>query len=140
MALNGCNLDCDESGGALSQEFFRVYTDRLLWNILQAVGGGSTETITPLTAVTIASGAITNAYVATTFLATSKQARYIFLDNQTDADLILSADGVNAFWIVPANGQRAIPFSPAPLIVTTDLYLKYSYAPTRGQLIIEGYY
>ena len=97
----------------------------------------------------IASGSITNAY-QTLGAVISKNWRMCCFINNTDGDMFISFDGTTNNLFVPKNGFRLYDFSTnSPNIsdsdsfvisINTQLYIKYSSAPTTGSFYVEGVY
>lgn len=76
--------------------------------------------------------------------------RAFCITNNTDGDLFISFDGTNDNLFLPANGFRLYDVSTnsTPLAsidnlfigINTQLYVRYSTAPTSGDVWVEGLY
>lgn len=102
--------------------------------------GGASGVVLP--EKTIAFGTLTNAYVDTAFLDSTKRIGTVNIRNQTDSDVSISVDGgVTDSFIVPAGGVilRNLGSYVAP--ATTAFQIKYlGAAPTQGNVYIDGSY
>lgn len=95
----------------------------------------------------LAFGSITGSY-ATLGAALAIRWRVFKISNNTDGDMFLSLDGVNDQMFVPAGGFTLYDIStnsPPPgnienlvLPIGTQFYIRYSSAPTKGTVYIEG--
>ncbi len=142
MALTPCQ-PCNCVPGNESTLTWQQNVRVTLCNLLAASGGGGAASAAiNIPAVDIAFGAITNAYVATTFLAAAGEAKSVAVYNNTDADIQLSYDGVEGGPIVPQGTFRQIDFSAnGRTLVAVDIYIKYlTSAPTSGSVIFDGFY
>ena len=98
---------------------------------------------------TVAHGAITNAYLALG-AALTQNWRMFKITNNTDGDMLFSFDGTTNNLFVPADsfvlydcGTNAPNISNLDSFVMqigTQFYIKYSTAPTSGDVWIEGLY
>lgn len=142
MVLTPCEA-CNCIPGNESTLTWQQKVRLTLCQILSAsAGGGASSEATNIPAVSIAFGALTNAYVATTFLATAQQARAIGVYNTTNSSIQLSYDGVANGPIVPANTFRTIDFAANGRVLSAaDIYVKYiGSAPGSGSVIFDGFY
>lgn len=98
---------------------------------------------------TKAFGAITNAYT-TLGTALTRNWRMFKITNNTDGDLFISLDGTTDNMFVPANSFTLWDLSTNALNVqdsdwfvmqlSSQFYVKYSTAPTAGDVWIEAVY
>lgn len=96
---------------------------------------------------TKASGAITNSYT-TLGTALTQNWRMFRISNNTDGDMLVSLDGTNDNIFVPMKGfvlydcsTNALNVSDSDwfvLAIGTQFYIKYSSAPTTGNVYLEG--
>lgn len=97
----------------------------------------------------VAHGSITNSY-AVFGAAISHLWRVFKITNTTDGDMLISFDGTTDNLIIPAASFTLYDIStnapPQALIdnlvvgIGTQLYVKYSSAPTKGSIYVEGLY
>lgn len=96
---------------------------------------------------TIAFGSITNSYQALGTKLT-QPARLFRIINSTDGDMLLSLDGTNGNFFVPANSfvlydltsNREKNGEVFVLEANTQFYIKYSSAPSKGGVYLEIIY
>lgn len=98
---------------------------------------------------TVAFGSITGSYTALG-TPTTKNMRLVKIVNTTDADMLVSFDGTTDNDIIPAGGFALYDFAtnaPATassswfvLAIATQIYVKYSTAPTLGAVWVVGIY
>ncbi len=94
-------------------------------------------------------GSITNSYT-TLGTALTQNWREFSIVNQTNGNLLISADGTTDNFFLPANSYlvwdlstNAQPISSTDtfeLAIGTQFYVKYSTAPSSGSVYIEGIY
>lgn len=98
---------------------------------------------------TVAFGSITNSFTAVG-APTAHQWSLFDIVNNTDGDMIFSVDGTTNNLFVPANSfvlydlsanSSPVNVNGALLLqVGTQFYVKYSTAPTKGAVYVEGTY
>ena len=122
--------------GAICRDCLFTYIDYYLSN------GGPVTPVINIPALSIEFGDLANAYTALTFLDAQGKAKVINVDNNTNADVQLSYDGLEDGPIVEANSFRQLEFGAnAGLLVSTDIYAKYlGDAPSTGSLNLDGFY
>lgn len=140
MALDDCN-PCGCIPPNIPNDKFKHDVELILCSILDALtGGGVASSITPIADKTIAFGTVTNAYAVTGFVDANKQISNVTVDNNTDGDMSISYNGSTEWFNVAAGSSRTVDFGLRRLTVTTDLYIKYTVAPSLGSVVISGWY
>lgn len=148
MTIDRCDLCNDPCvkwniGNNSMEEIWRTLVAQALCAIASASGGGGAGSVANnIPAVEVAFGAITAAYVATTFLAADGVARSMAVFNNTNAVIQLSYGGVDAGPIIPPGLFRQIDFAAnGRVLTTTDVFIKYvGAAPTLGSVTLDGFY
>lgn len=137
MPLDPCN-PCQCISGNMTE---KVFWQKILQAVCEITTGGGISVITVPPDTTIIPNditgfaAITTGYTLTGF--GGVDILNINIDNQTDAEIIISADGVNAMVTVPPFSDRPYSFSPGKLTVA-DFSIKGTTAPTLGQVVLSG--
>lgn len=106
-------------------------------------GGSAVATpIVNLDALSINYTTLTNSYVAMGFLDVEGRAKQITIDNNTNADIQISYNGIADGPIIEANTFRELNFAANNgFLSATDVYIKYlTAAPTVGVVTVDGYY
>lgn len=126
--------------GFIDQDAFKQAVLSALCDIYSAVTGDITVTVLPQ--VSKAFGFFTNAFQVASFVDANKKIRYLSVYNQTDGTIAGSFNNTDTHFTVEAGQLYTVNFgsSMQVLDVTTDLYLKYTVAPSLGNVLISGYY
>jgi hypothetical protein len=142
MALTPCAPCNCIPGNEVTQTYHQKIRQTLCEILAASGGGGAASAVNNIPAVEVLFGAITNAYVATTFLAADAEAREIAIFNNTNAVIQLSYDGVAAGPIIPPGVFRQIDFAAnGRVLYAADIFIKYvGAAPTLGSVVFDGFY
>jgi hypothetical protein len=142
MALTPCNPCGCIPGNELLQTYHQNVRITLCEILAASGGGGAASVANNIPALEVLFGTITNAFVATTFLAADGVARSMAVFNNTNAVIQLSYDGVAAGPIIPPGVFRQIDFAANGRVLTAaDVFIKYvGAAPTLGSVIFDGFY
>lgn len=102
--------------------------------------------IVPSIVQTVAFGGISGAY-AGIGAALTRPARLLTIDNLTDGDLMISIDGVNDYFVIPARSGRIFDWAANQALGSggyvaqgTRYYVKQITAPTSGSIYLTYFY
>lgn len=149
MASDDCDI-CDESLNgnrtSLTQGEYNYYAVMLLCQLVAAGGGGGGgggfSALNPIAQATIAAASITGSYQVVLNDVHAK--KYILVQNETNAPILVSLDGTDDHFYIRANGSVRLPSGESGLTVSTTIQVKAADfsndPPSVGTVYIDSYY